>query len=54
MPAPSSGTLQHAIDAKNVTGWKSFDAVDDTTLRINFKAYQNDYLSAFPVPPSAG
>src|SRR4051794_724254 len=38
--------LQHAIDAKNVTGWKSFDAVDPTTLRINFEAYQNDYLSA--------
>jgi peptide/nickel transport system substrate-binding protein len=38
--------LQHAIDAKNVTGWKSFDAVDESTLRINFEAYQNDYLSA--------
>jgi peptide/nickel transport system substrate-binding protein len=38
--------LQHAIDAKNVTGWKSFDVVDDSTLRINFDAYQNDYLSA--------
>jgi peptide/nickel transport system substrate-binding protein len=38
--------LQHAIDAKNVTGWKSFDVVDASTLRINFDAYQNDYLSA--------
>ena len=38
--------LQHAIDAKNITGWKSFDVVDDQTLRINFEAYQNDYLSA--------
>jgi peptide/nickel transport system substrate-binding protein len=36
--------LQHAIDAKNVTGWKSFDVVDDQTVRINFEAYQNDYL----------
>jgi peptide/nickel transport system substrate-binding protein len=38
--------LQHAIDAKNVTGWKTFDVVDEQTLRINFEAYQNDYLSA--------
>jgi len=38
--------LQHAIDAKNITGWKSFDVVDDSTLRINLDAYQNDYLSA--------
>jgi len=38
--------LQHAIDAKNVTGWKSFDVVDESTVRINFEAYQNDYLSA--------
>jgi peptide/nickel transport system substrate-binding protein len=38
--------LQHAVDAKNVTGWKSFDVVDANTLRINLDAYQNDYLSA--------
>jgi peptide/nickel transport system substrate-binding protein len=38
--------LQKALDAKNVTGWTSFDVVDDTTLRINFEAYQNNYLSA--------
>jgi peptide/nickel transport system substrate-binding protein len=37
--------LQHAIDAKNVTGWNSFDVVDENTIRINFAAYQNDYLS---------
>src|SRR3981081_1621492 len=38
--------LQKALDAKNVTGWKSFDVVDEQTLRINFEAFQNDYLSA--------
>jgi peptide/nickel transport system substrate-binding protein len=37
--------LQKAIDAKNVTGWTSFDVVDDRTLRINTEAYQNNYLS---------
>jgi peptide/nickel transport system substrate-binding protein len=37
--------LQKAVDAKNVTGWNSFDVVDETTIRINFAAYQNDYLS---------
>jgi peptide/nickel transport system substrate-binding protein len=46
--------LQHAIDAKNVTGWKSFDVVDDSTLRINFDAYQNDYLSALAGTTTAG
>jgi peptide/nickel transport system substrate-binding protein len=46
--------LQHAIDAKNVTGWKSFDVVDDSTLKINVDAYQNDYLSALSGTTVAG
>jgi peptide/nickel transport system substrate-binding protein len=46
--------LQHAIDAKNVTGWKSFDVIDEHTLRINVEAYQNDYLSALSGTTVAG
>jgi len=37
--------LQKAVDAKNVTGWKSFDVVDAHTIRINTESYQNNYLS---------
>jgi peptide/nickel transport system substrate-binding protein len=37
--------LQKQVDAKNVTGWLSFDVIDDNTLRINFDQYQNVYLN---------
>ncbi|MDE3077091.1 MAG: ABC transporter substrate-binding protein, partial [Chloroflexota bacterium] len=40
--------FQHAVTAKAseaVTHWKSFDVVDDHTLRINADIYRNDFLN---------
>ena len=37
--------LQHQIDAKNVTGWKSVEVVDDYSVRINLQQYTNSILN---------
>jgi peptide/nickel transport system substrate-binding protein len=38
-------TWQMAMDAKVAPGWESVEAVDEYTVRVHFKTYQNDFLS---------
>jgi peptide/nickel transport system substrate-binding protein len=36
---------QQAIDAKVAPGWDSVEAVDQYTVRVHFKTFQNDFLN---------
>ena len=51
--------IDHAIEAKAATGFKSVDILDDYTIRINVDRYHNNYLNTLsqsvcnPVSPTA-
>ena len=51
--------IDHAIEAKAVSGFLSVDVVDDYTVRINVDKYRNNYLNLLsgtacnPVSPTA-
>ncbi len=46
--------FQKAIDAKQITGWKSMDVVDPLTVRVNLTSYQNVILNTLSGLTQAG
>ena len=51
MPTPVKWNFQQFIDAKRteVTGLTSMDVVDDSTIRLNFSAWNNSFYSSVPL-----